>query len=206
MIELTHDPGIVVPALAGRLRARFRLKAGLRRPNRSSSGTSADWASCGWFRPREFERIYGPQKIGPDALEISACRTPLAARPSRRAIKVALLDQKVSGRRGKSLCLGNLASCRRSSGPILPAACGRPSGSAFTPKCSACCTTPSNTKARRSATAPIASPATRRATIQFNHRVYQRHGQACFACGKAQIVRIVQAQRSTFYCPACQRK
>ena len=41
---------------------------------------------------------------------------------------------------------------------------------------------------------------------QFSHRVYQRHGQACLACGKAQIVRIVQAQRSTFYCPACQRK
>ena len=41
---------------------------------------------------------------------------------------------------------------------------------------------------------------------QVNHRVYQRHGQACLTCGKARIVRIVQAQRSTFYCPACQRK
>ena len=41
---------------------------------------------------------------------------------------------------------------------------------------------------------------------QFNHRVYQRHGQTCLACRKALIVRIVQAQRSTFYCPACQRK
>ena len=24
-------------------------------------------------------------------------------------------------------------------------------------------------------------------------------------CGRAEIVRIVQAQRSTFFCPACQR-
>ncbi len=42
--------------------------------------------------------------------------------------------------------------------------------------------------------------------FQIRHRVYQRHGEACLQCGKANIVRIVQAQRSTFFCPACQRK
>jgi formamidopyrimidine-DNA glycosylase len=35
-------------------------------------------------------------------------------------------------------------------------------------------------------------------------RVYGRAGQACFRCG-AKIRRIVQAARSTFYCPNCQR-
>lgn len=34
--------------------------------------------------------------------------------------------------------------------------------------------------------------------------VYDRHNAACHACGKL-IRRIVQAGRSTFYCPACQR-
>jgi formamidopyrimidine-DNA glycosylase len=40
---------------------------------------------------------------------------------------------------------------------------------------------------------------------QDKHRVYQRAGQPCLQCGAAEIVRIVQAQRSTFFCPVCQR-
>ena len=41
---------------------------------------------------------------------------------------------------------------------------------------------------------------------QNHHRVYDKAGRACPRCGDgSQIVRIVQAQRSTFYCPACQK-
>lgn len=41
----------------------------------------------------------------------------------------------------------------------------------------------------------------------FQHRfdVYGREGEACRACGKGEIGRLVQAGRSTFYCPVCQR-
>jgi formamidopyrimidine-DNA glycosylase len=35
-------------------------------------------------------------------------------------------------------------------------------------------------------------------------RVYDRAGKPCVSCGKG-IRRLVQAARSTFYCPACQR-
>jgi formamidopyrimidine-DNA glycosylase len=35
--------------------------------------------------------------------------------------------------------------------------------------------------------------------------VYAREGERCPRCRRADIVRIVQAQRSTFYCPRCQR-
>jgi formamidopyrimidine-DNA glycosylase len=41
--------------------------------------------------------------------------------------------------------------------------------------------------------------------FQDRHRVYQRNGESCMGCGRAEIVRIVQAQRSTFFCPHCQR-
>jgi formamidopyrimidine-DNA glycosylase len=34
--------------------------------------------------------------------------------------------------------------------------------------------------------------------------VYNRHGRPCVECGTA-IKRLVQAARSTFYCPRCQR-
>ena len=40
---------------------------------------------------------------------------------------------------------------------------------------------------------------------QNEHRVYQKHEQICPTCQKGVIVRIVQAQRSTFFCPRCQR-
>lgn len=40
---------------------------------------------------------------------------------------------------------------------------------------------------------------------QNAHRVYQRAEEACPRCADGTIKRIVQAQRSTFYCPKCQR-
>jgi formamidopyrimidine-DNA glycosylase len=35
--------------------------------------------------------------------------------------------------------------------------------------------------------------------------VYGREGERCPRCRKAKIERVVQAQRSTFFCPRCQR-
>jgi len=42
-------------------------------------------------------------------------------------------------------------------------------------------------------------------TFQLDHRVYDRAGQRCLTCGKADIVRIVSGGRSTCFCPHCQR-
>jgi len=41
--------------------------------------------------------------------------------------------------------------------------------------------------------------------FQFNHRVYQRTGQPCAACGTP-IRRILVAQRSSHFCPKCQKR
>jgi formamidopyrimidine-DNA glycosylase len=42
---------------------------------------------------------------------------------------------------------------------------------------------------------------------QNHHRVYDRARQECPRCGAgSQVMRIVQAQRATFFCPGCQRK
>lgn len=40
---------------------------------------------------------------------------------------------------------------------------------------------------------------------QNAHRVYDREGEQCPTCLRSDILRIVQAQRSTFYCPNCQK-
>jgi len=41
---------------------------------------------------------------------------------------------------------------------------------------------------------------------QNHHRVYDRAGQTCRTCGSGIVQRIVQAQRSTFFCPLCQSR
>jgi formamidopyrimidine-DNA glycosylase len=42
-------------------------------------------------------------------------------------------------------------------------------------------------------------------SYQEDHRVYGRAGERCTTCGRGHIRRIVVAQRSTHYCPVCQR-
>ena len=39
---------------------------------------------------------------------------------------------------------------------------------------------------------------------QNQHRVYDKTDQICLSCGRGRIARIVQGQRSTFFCPRCQ--
>lgn len=41
--------------------------------------------------------------------------------------------------------------------------------------------------------------------FQLSHRVYDRAGQPCLTCGRAEITRVVAAGRSTCFCPRCQR-
>jgi formamidopyrimidine-DNA glycosylase len=39
---------------------------------------------------------------------------------------------------------------------------------------------------------------------QNHHRVYGREGETCRHCRVGRVKRIVQSQRATFYCPTCQ--
>jgi formamidopyrimidine-DNA glycosylase len=41
--------------------------------------------------------------------------------------------------------------------------------------------------------------------FQQRYRVYEREGEPCLACG-ARVRRLVQGQRSTYYCPSCQHR
>jgi formamidopyrimidine-DNA glycosylase len=45
----------------------------------------------------------------------------------------------------------------------------------------------------------------RQGGYQNEHRVYDREHEICLSCGRQKIVRIVQAQRATFFCPKCQK-
>jgi formamidopyrimidine-DNA glycosylase len=45
----------------------------------------------------------------------------------------------------------------------------------------------------------------RKGFFQFSHRVYQRTGEPCVTCGTP-IRRLLVAQRSSHFCPQCQKR
>ena len=99
------------------------------------------------------------------------------------------------------------SSTARESIPPCPAGgCGRHNGPPCTPPSERFSGRPSATRARPSATAPTASPATSRETTSIaTGSISGPASAACVAAG-AKSLRIVQCQRSTFFCPACQAK
>ena len=86
-------------------------------PTRTGRGTTG--------LPQQFDAIYGQAKIGPDALEISAAELRERLRHSA-GNQGCPARSKGLGRRGKSVCLGNPASRRHSSGTSVSPLAERP--------------------------------------------------------------------------------
>ena len=153
----------------------------------------------------QFAAALGNGHVGPDALGVSSAELSSRLRSSKRAIKVALLDQRaVAG-------IGNLYASE-----ILHLARVHPAK-----RCDLLTEAQwESIHARMLEVLNLAiqhegstlSDGTYRNALnqsggyQNHHRVYDRAGQQCLGCTTATIVRIVQAQRATFYCPACQTK
>jgi formamidopyrimidine-DNA glycosylase len=154
--------------------------------------------------PKDFAAAFGPEKVGPDALTVTGDMFRERLGGSKRTVKVGLLDQRaVAG-------IGNMYASE-----ILHVA-------GIHPAKSCCRITPVQWNAIAAATHQILTSAIRHegSTLrngtyrnalneyggyQNHHKVYDRAGKRCGGCG-SQIVRVVQAQRSTFFCPDCQRK
>jgi formamidopyrimidine-DNA glycosylase len=158
------------------------------------------------FSEKEFETAFGPDKLGPDALAMTADAFRERLGDSKRAVKVGLLDQRaVAG-------IGNMYASE-----ILHVAGVHPAR-----RCEK--VTRREWQAIADATQAILTAAIRyegstlrngtyrnalnqEGGYQNHHRVYDRAGRFCTRCGDGrEIVRIVQAQRSTFFCPSCQTR
>ena len=158
---------------------------------------------CLWG-PTEVEQKLGPCVLGPDALTIDESDFSRRLRGSRREVKVALLDQQmVAG-------VGNIYAAE-----ILMAAQIHPQVR--------CCELSNRqcgkihqemvrilVQAIEHEGSTLSDGTYRNAingegSYQNQHLVYDREGQTCSRCQKGIIQRIVQAQRSTFFCPICQK-
>jgi formamidopyrimidine-DNA glycosylase len=152
---------------------------------------------------QELSARWGPQKLGPDALEISADELRRRLSTSRRPVKVALMDQQVMAgignlyaseilhRAGLHPQLG-CRRLRRADWAVLTGSIREVLLEAI-----AC-------QGSTLADGTYRDARNQAGLFQQRHRVYQRDGKPCLGCGRSQIQRIVQAQRSTFFCPTCQ--
>ncbi len=143
--------------------------------------------------------------LGPDALTLTATDLRTRLSRSRQAIKVALLDQqKLAG-------IGNLyASEILHAAGLHPArTCDRLESCDWRHLHQAIQNVLRRAIRHEGSTL---SDGTYRNAIngegryQNHHRVYARSGRPCTSCRRGTIVREVQAQRSTFFCPICQPK
>ena len=152
---------------------------------------------------QELASRLGDGRLGPDALALSADELAARLKTSQRAIKVALLDQRVIAGVGnlyasEILHLASIHPARR---------CTRISGPQWQEIHRCLREVLLDAIAHEGSTL---SDGTYRNALneaggyQNHHRVYDRAGELCRQCGQAAIRRIVQAQRSTFYCPKCQ--
>lgn len=154
--------------------------------------------------PEQLQLQLGPERLGPDALEITVAEWRARLSQTSRAVKVALLDQKlVAG-------IGNLYASE-----ILHQARIHPAATASS-------LSPVSIKRLHAATLEILQEAilyegstlgdgtyrnalNHDGSYQNKHRVYGKQGELCQTCRRETIQRIVQTQRSTFFCPRCQK-
>jgi formamidopyrimidine-DNA glycosylase len=155
------------------------------------------------YTERQFQAAFSAENLGPDALKLTAqhLRTRLVTR--RRAIKAALLDQHLVAGIGNLYASEILHLARIHPARLCPTL-GDADWNALDRAMRHVLR-----QAIRHEGSTLGDGTYRNALSQFgryqnHHRVYGRAGELCPTCGQAQIVRVVQVQRSTFFCPQCQ--
>lgn len=150
------------------------------------------------------DRFLGPSQLGPDASIVDQKTFIDRFCTLNREVKVAMLDQKI-------VCgIGNLYAVE-----ILHSARVHPQT-----RCNAItqyqwrrihAETIRILKEAIASEGSTLSDGTYRNAIngegsyQNRHLVYDREDEPCLSCKKGKVHRLVQGQRSTFYCPRCQR-
>ena len=156
------------------------------------------------YEPETYQALITTGQLGRDALEMETTHWGDICRQSKRAIKVLLLDQQaVAG-------IGNLyASEILHRSRIHPAA---PANLLTRQQIARLAESVSHIlqEAIRYEGSTLSDGTYRNALnksggYQNAHLVYDRAGQVCPTCQTSEVQRIIQAQRSTFFCLKCQK-
>lgn len=154
------------------------------------------------FSADEFQTKFG-DALGPDALALDVNQLRERLGSSRREIKVAMLDQRAVAGIGnlyasEILHLARISPRRRCH--QLTAAEWQRIHAAMREVLLAAIEHEGSTLSDGT----YRNSLNRAGGYQNMHRVYDREGQSCTTCTTGTIQRIVQAQRSTFFCRTCQ--
>lgn len=155
--------------------------------------------------PEERELALGPQKLGPDALVVTPEELRSRLGRSQRAIKVALLDQKaVAG-------VGNLYASEllHVAGVHPEKRCDRITAKQWGAIQAAMVSILKEAIKYEGSTlsdGTYRNALNQKGGYQNCHRVYNKANESCPSCPNGRVQRIVQAQRSTFFCAKCQKK
>jgi formamidopyrimidine-DNA glycosylase len=158
-----------------------------------------------WHAPGSLARELGPEKLGPDALALTLAELQARCRATRREIKVALLDQRLIAGIGNLYAseILHLAGIH----PARPAArLTRAMVNRLAHAMRAVLEEAIRYEGSTLGDGTYRNALNKSGGYQNAHRVYARQGERCPTCGRGVIQRIVQAQRSTFFCPRCQRR
>lgn len=187
---------------------RFEWEFAPRRPEEASRLWFWDRRGLGTLRlysPGELQSRLSLPYLGTDALAMSLSEWRDMAGDTSREIKVVLLDQKrVAG-------IGNLyASEILHQAGIHPETPANRIGARRIARLHAAVLSVLETAIRYEGSTlndgTYRNALNQDGNYQNEHRVYAREGLRCPTCAQATILRIVQAQRATFFCPRCQRK
>lgn len=213
----SRDSFVIEPRMTGLMliadppdREHLRLEWCMSNSGRSRQTTSVwfwDRRGLGVVRlcdPEELARRLGGDALGTDALLLTEAGWHEVCQRTARPIKVALLDQKLVAGIGNLYASEILHLARIS--PLRPA-------SKLTREQSRrlfAATQHVLLEAIRYEGSTLGDGTYRNALnesggYQNAHRVYDRESETCPTCANGKVVRIVQAQRSTFFCRRCQR-
>ncbi|MEZ6048118.1 MAG: bifunctional DNA-formamidopyrimidine glycosylase/DNA-(apurinic or apyrimidinic site) lyase [Planctomycetaceae bacterium] len=156
------------------------------------------------FSKPELEQFLNSGHLGADALKITPGELSEKLKRTSRPIKVALLDQKLVAGIGNLYASEILFLCR-----IHPetAADKVPSGKIrlLHHSIHEVLETAIKYEGSTLSDGTYRNVLNQDGSYQNEHRVYQKAGEFCHHCKRNQIERIVQAQRSTFFCSKCQK-
>ena len=230
VLELSSGDGFVIePRMTGlmlvadppsveHLRLHWKLASstsGSTSPWRANESRNSNVGQSLWFWDRRglgtvrlvnaeaLAALWSHEMLGPDALEMTVELWGAALQKTSRPIKVALLDQTLVAGIG-NLYASEIPHLAKIS-PHLPA--DRLSSAQI--ELLSVATQEILNEAIRYEGSTLGDGTYRNAlnqsgSYQNAHRVYARAGEECMTCSRGTIIRIVQAQRSTFYCELCQ--